>query len=221
LIVATDRRPVLSLFGDARDRHGAVEVKHTPLSARPLDVTDGAIARAHAAVVDASSDHRRALEVCRELRAARPTLPLLGVLCCPYSTNPYYIQELGSAGVESLLDLHTTEAEALHMIRCVVDGERVLHVRVLKGDGDRRAPHGHDHELSPRELRLLELLSVGLGDQEMGAELFLSPHTVKHRVEQLRMKLALPNRIALAAWAGRNGIAPAPRGREEAGYAVA
>src|SRR5207248_2213173 len=75
---------------------------------------------------------------------------------------------------------------------------------VLGGAAERDEPHGL--RLTPAETQLLTFLSDGLSDQEMAARLFLSPHTVKHRVEALRQKAGARNRIALAAWAGRNGI---------------
>jgi DNA-binding NarL/FixJ family response regulator len=53
-------------------------------------------------------------------------------------------------------------------------------------------------------------------DHEIGGEMFLSHHTVKHRIERLRHRANARNRIQLAAWAGgrlelSGGEWPAPR----------
>jgi DNA-binding NarL/FixJ family response regulator len=53
---------------------------------------------------------------------------------------------------------------------------------------------------------ILELLVQGLSDQEIGAQLHLSPHTVKHHIDRLRDEVGARNRIQLAAWAGRQGF---------------
>ena len=49
-------------------------------------------------------------------------------------------------------------------------------------------------------------MAAGLPDHEIGRRLHLSPHTVKHHIEQLRGELGARNRIELAAWAGRHGF---------------
>jgi DNA-binding NarL/FixJ family response regulator len=54
--------------------------------------------------------------------------------------------------------------------------------------------------------QILELLVHGLSDQEIGHQLHLSPHTVKHHIDRLRGELGARNRIELAAWAGRQGF---------------
>ena len=56
------------------------------------------------------------------------------------------------------------------------------------------------------QLQLLELVALGLPDHEIGRRLHLSPHTVKHQIEDLRTALRVRNRTELAAWAGKNGF---------------
>ncbi len=92
----------------------------------------------------------------------------------------------------------------------------MIQLRVARGAGSlHRILTGGDAESEPRvrlsgtDKKVLYLLSEGLSDREMGHRLFLSPHTVKHRVEQLRQKVGARNRIALAAWAGRHGLSSA------------
>jgi len=62
-------------------------------------------------------------------------------------------------------------------------------------------------QLTDSDARLLRLLADGLCDGEIAERVCLSPHTVKHRLDRLRDRYGLRNRIALAAWAVRNGIA--------------
>src|SRR3954471_15614060 len=57
-------------------------------------------------------------------------------------------------------------------------------------------------ELSDHDVGLLRLVAAGLTDHEIGRELYLSHHTVKHRIDPLRRRVRARNRIQLAAWAG-------------------
>jgi DNA-binding NarL/FixJ family response regulator len=59
--------------------------------------------------------------------------------------------------------------------------------------------------LNDRDVELLRLLASGLSDREIANRLYLSPHTIKHRLDRLRDKLDMRNRIELAAWAGASG----------------
>jgi DNA-binding NarL/FixJ family response regulator len=45
-------------------------------------------------------------------------------------------------------------------------------------------------------------VAAGLTDHEIGRQLYLSHHTVKHRIDRLRRRVRARNRIQLAAWAG-------------------
>jgi pimeloyl-ACP methyl ester carboxylesterase/DNA-binding CsgD family transcriptional regulator len=65
-----------------------------------------------------------------------------------------------------------------------------------------------DSPLSPRELEVLTLVALGLGDEEIATQLVLSPHTVHRHVANIRRKLGQPSRAAAVAEAGRIGLLP-------------
>jgi LuxR family maltose regulon positive regulatory protein len=60
--------------------------------------------------------------------------------------------------------------------------------------------------LTERELSVLRLISEGLGDKEIAARLFLSPHTVHRHVSNILVKLDQPSRSAAVARAAREGF---------------
>lgn len=68
-----------------------------------------------------------------------------------------------------------------------------------------RSTHTDNHdqqlqELTPREQDVLQLLSQGLSNGQIGARLFISTGTVKAIVSRLITHLALTNRTQLALW---------------------
>ena len=61
-------------------------------------------------------------------------------------------------------------------------------------------------ELSPRELEILRLVAAGLDNGEIGAQLFLSPSTVKSYLSSIFSKLGLENRVQAAVYATERGL---------------
>jgi DNA-binding NarL/FixJ family response regulator len=74
---------------------------------------------------------------------------------------------------------------------------RSLSVRVASLSGPR-------DPLTDRERQVATLVSQGRSDDEIAAELGLSPHTVRVHIKRIRHKLKLPNRAALAAYMARD-----------------
>jgi ATP/maltotriose-dependent transcriptional regulator MalT len=61
-------------------------------------------------------------------------------------------------------------------------------------------------ELTAREVEVLRLVALGLGDAEIAERLIVSPHTVHRHVANVRTKLGLPSRAAAVGWAVRAGL---------------
>ncbi len=61
-------------------------------------------------------------------------------------------------------------------------------------------------QISPRELEVLKLIASGLGNREIGEQLFISERTVKSHVTHLLEKLKLRDRTQLAIYALRNNL---------------
>jgi len=62
--------------------------------------------------------------------------------------------------------------------------------------------------LSKREVDVLRLLAAGLSNQEIGARLFISTHTVANHIRSILAKTGTANRTEAAAYAVRQGLMP-------------
>jgi DNA-binding NarL/FixJ family response regulator len=65
---------------------------------------------------------------------------------------------------------------------------------------------GHPRtELSERELEIIELVAIGLTNQEVAERLTISKRTVDNHVSNIFTKTGAKNRVALLNWAMDNG----------------
>ena len=67
------------------------------------------------------------------------------------------------------------------------------------------APATATEPLSERELEVVRLVATGRTNAEIGAALFISPGTVKNHLANVQRKLAVANRVGIAAWAWSTG----------------
>jgi DNA-binding NarL/FixJ family response regulator len=203
----TGRTTVQALLSEmARQSEAPTAVTFLPLDANRVGDPAEVIAGAAVAVVDGSIDRTEAVAVCEALRRARAALPISAVFCCPHAATAADLRGLLAAGVEGLLDLQLSPAETLHVLRGVARGQRAFHLQIAASSStslvELLAKEEESEELSDDDLGLMRLVAAGLTDQEIGRNLFLSHHTVKHRIERLRHRVHARNRIQLAAWAG-------------------
>lgn len=58
-----------------------------------------------------------------------------------------------------------------------------------------------NYSLSERELQVIELVAVGLTNQEIAEKLEISKRTVDNHISNILTKTATDNRVALVRWA--------------------
>ena len=66
-------------------------------------------------------------------------------------------------------------------------------------------------DLSPREIEILQFLTEGLGVDEIGERLDLSPHTVRNHVQSTLEKLGAHSKLQAVTTALRRGLVTSPR----------
>jgi DNA-binding NarL/FixJ family response regulator len=206
VVTFTGRTTVHALLSEmGRQSDAPIAITFLSLDARCVAGAGDVIARADVAVVDGSIDRTEAIAVCQALREARAALPICAVFCCPHSATAADLRGLLAAGVEGLLDLQLSPADTLHVLRGVARGQGAFHLQMAAGSStplaELLAKRDGSEELSEHDLGLLRLVAAGLTDHEIGRQLYLSHHTIKHRIDRLRHRVQARNRVQLAAWA--------------------
>jgi len=132
-----------------------------------------------------------------------------------YDTDAYVFEAL-EAGASGFLLKDSGPAELLHAIRVVAAGDALLAPRITRRliakFAAARAAHQAAEDrlavLTAREREVLALVGRGLSNQEIGAELFLSPATARTHVSRAMTKLAARDRAQLVVIAYRTGLIP-------------
>jgi DNA-binding NarL/FixJ family response regulator len=130
-----------------------------------------------------------------------------------YDTDAYVFEAL-QAGASGFLLKDAGPAELLHAIRVVAAGEALLAPRITRRliaqfTADRMATQvGQDRlaVLTQREREVMALVGRGLSNDEIGAELFLSPATARTHVSHAMVKLGARDRAQLVVLAYQTGL---------------
>lgn len=138
------------------------------------------------------------LELCSE------HAPATKVLILTANENPSNLEAALAAGAAGFLTKETDAGELREAVIAVHRGETVLAPTLAAriAAGDPRPPAAeHLPELTARERRILRLLSRGMTDKEIAAEMFVGVRTVQYDLSSVRRKTGLSSRSELARWA--------------------
>ena len=125
-----------------------------------------------------------------------------------------YVYEALRAGASGFLLKDAGPAELLHAIRVVAAGEALLAPRITRrliaqftaGRIATQVAEDRLAVLTQRERQVLALVGQGLSNDEIGAELFLSPATARTHVSHAMAKLGARDRAQLVVIAYQTGL---------------
>jgi DNA-binding NarL/FixJ family response regulator len=146
--------------------------------------------------------------------AGMPGLERVRVLILTtYDTDAYVFEAL-QAGASGFLLKDAGPAELLHAIRVVAAGDALLAPRITRRligqfAAQRTAAQTAEERLAvltDREREVLALVGRGLSNDEIGAELFLSPATARTHVSHAMTKLGARDRAQLVVIAYQTGL---------------
>lgn len=119
------------------------------------------------------------------------------------------LREAVIAGVDSFLLSSVTPEELRDAVERTAHGERIVSPSIamqLAGSWRQEPRESGASALTARELEVLQLLAEGLTNQQVGTRLGLSARTVKTHVQNLLVKLDVPDRTGAVARAFRLGL---------------
>ena len=154
-------------------------------------------------VMDVRMPGRSGVEACRDIRAARPETK---VLMLTSFTDDEALFTAIMAGASGYLLKNIGGNDFVRDIHRVARGESLLDPAVtervlarLRGDlGPSAGEPGGD--LTAQERRVLNLMSEGLTNRQIGERIHLAEKTVKNYVSNILMKLGLARRAEVAAY---------------------
>jgi DNA-binding NarL/FixJ family response regulator len=192
------RRGLSELLGSQEDLHvvaqaGSLE-EALAIDLEPVDV----------AVLDVRLPDGNGVDLCRSLRERRPDLACLMLTSFPDNEA---ISASVLAGARGYVLKNVRGDDLVNAIRRVANGEMLLTTDQIERSRERlRRQIAEDvrlESLSGQEQRILELLSEGLSNREIAAEMFLAEKTVKNYVSNLLAKLGFQRRTEAALFAQR------------------
>jgi len=192
------RRGLSELLGSQEDlqvvaQAGSLE-EALAIDLEPVDV----------AVLDVRLPDGNGVDLCRSLRERRPDLACLMLTSFPDNEA---ISASVLAGARGYVLKKVRGDDLVNAIRRVANGEMLLTTDQIERSRERlRRQIAEDvrlESLSGQEQRILELLSEGLSNREIAAEMFLAEKTVKNYVSNLLAKLGFQRRTEAALFAQR------------------
>lgn len=163
-------------------------------------------------LLDVEIGNRSSLDRLAEIRSASPLSRILFVTGqMDEQTNERAL--LG--GAHGLVQKNSASETLLMAIRKIHDGEmwfdRKLTSRVLSEAGKRDREDKHEQakigSLTKRELEVAKLIGSGLVNKMIADRLFISEKTVRNHLTVIYSKIGVTNRLELALFATKNGLA--------------
>lgn len=147
-------------------------------------------------------------------RAIAASFPGTAVLMLTVSADEGDVVEALAGGASGYLVKGTSPEAVAAGIRAAARGESLISAevaaRVFARLRDVRVGQSAEHPaisfLSVREMEILRLLASGKHNDEIAAELVISPFTVRNHISRLLRKLDVENRTQAAAFAVRHGL---------------
>lgn len=189
----------ISVVGEAAN---GAEALHLALSHRP-DVV----------LMDIRMPRVDGIEATRQLAATKGLEDVRVIILTTYDTDAYVFEGL-EAGASGFLLKDAGPTELLNGIRIVAAGDALLAPRITRRliaqfAVQRQAERLADARLAvltEREREVLALVGKGMSNDEIGAELFLSPATARTHVSRAMTKLGARDRAQLVVIAYQTGL---------------
>jgi DNA-binding NarL/FixJ family response regulator len=153
------------------------------------------------AILDVRLEDGNGIEVCRELLSSMPDLVCL-MLTSYADDEALYASVM--AGASGYVLKRIRAGELIEDVKKVAAGASLMDPRAVARvvDRIRNAPDEDSllNSLSPQERRILDLITDGRTNRQIGEEMYLAEKTVKNYVSNLLAKLGMTSRTEAAVY---------------------
>lgn len=171
------------------------------------------VTRPDVVLMDIRMPHLDGIKATGQIAATRGLEQVRVLILTTYDTDEYVFEAL-QAGASGFLLKDAGPTELLHAIRVVAAGDALLAPRITRRliaqfTAQRIATQAGEDRLAvltQRERDVLALVGRGLSNDEIGADLFLSPATVRTHVSHAMTKLRARDRAQLVVIAYETGL---------------
>jgi len=188
-------QPGISVVGEAADGTEAIRL------ARRL--------RPDVSLVDIRMPGEDGIQVTRAIAGPGVADPLRVVIVTTFDLDEYVYGALRAGAVGFVLK-GASPALLVEAVRAAHAGDALISpqvtLRLLQRLAPVQAPAG-PVPLSGREIDVVRSIARGRTNTEIAGELFISLSTVKSHLASIQNKLGVRNRVEIAAWAWKTGLA--------------
>ena len=194
------RRGLKDLF----DPHDDIEVVGESGSAKDAEARIPAL-RPHVALLDGRLADGSGVEVCRAVRSVDPSIN--AIILTSYDDDEALFAAI-MAGASGYILKQIFGIDLVDVVRKVAAGQSLLDPSVTQRVLE-RVRSGESvqpvelQSLTPQERRILELITEGMTNRQIGEQLFLAEKTVKNYVTSILSKLGMQRRTQAAVLASK------------------
>jgi two-component system invasion response regulator UvrY len=155
---------------------------------------------------DVNLPGRNGIEVVKEIKVAKPALPVLMLSMHP---EEQFAMRALRAGALGYLTKTSEPEELIAAVKTVCSGRRYITAKLAEQlaqnmmEPSEKQPH---ERLSDREFEVFRLLASGKEVKEVAADLGLSVKTISTHRENILRKMQMKNNAALTVYAVRTGL---------------
>jgi DNA-binding NarL/FixJ family response regulator len=217
LLIADDQEMMRSAFGMILGAQPDMEVVATAGDGEAA-VAEARRLRPDVCVLDIRMPKLDGLEATRLLAGPSVRDPLNVLIATTFDLDEYVYQALRN-GARGFLLKDMSPALLVEAVRAAAAGTTLISpavtVRLLSHLAPQRGSERTTREPAPteplteREIAVVRLVAQGHTNDEIAARLYVTPATVKTHLANVQRKLTFRNRVEIAAWAWRTGLATA------------
>jgi len=161
--------------------------------------------RPDVAILDARLPDGNGIDVCRDVRAVDSSIK--GLILTSYEDDEALFAAI-MAGASGYILKQIIGIELVDVVRKVAHGQSLLDPSVTQRVLERVRSGGSSEptelqSLTPQERRILECITEGMTNRQIGEQLFLAEKTVKNYVTSILSKLGMQRRTQAAVLASK------------------